>query len=163
MRNHELPFELIDIYNQKMLADRVKLALMRVKRENMVSEREKKIFTRLAAFLQAASEGDRVISSSQMKASNEQSLQALRETLMALRGMFQETESFRNWLNELVQATNMLSEGRLPSLEAQAKLMEFVQKYSAIQAESIREPQVISSGEAITWPLIGRTSYSSTP
>ena len=159
MRNNESRFEVIDIYNQKMLADRAKLALMRVKRENAVLPKEKVVFTRLSMFLQDASEGDKAIS--QMGASSDQSLQALRETLIALRGMFQETEAFRKRLNELVEAADMLSEGNMPSPEAIKKLFDFLERYSAVQSEAIREPQVLSSGEAVIWPLIRhRQSFS---
>ncbi len=159
MRNNESRFEVIDIYNQKMLADRAKLALMRVKRENAVLPKEKVVFTRLSMFLQDASEGDKAIS--QMRASSDQSLQALRQILTALRGMFQETEAFRKRLNELVEAAVMLSEGNMPSPGAIQKLFDFLERYSAVQSEAIREPQVLSSGEAVIWPLIRhRQSFS---
>lgn len=162
MRNNEFPFEVMDIYKNKMLADRAKLALMRIKRENEVLPGEKAVFTRLSKFLQAASDGDKVISNSQMGASSDQSLQALRETLIALSGMVQETESFRNRLNELVAAVDMLANGKIPSPDALQKLLEFLERYSALQSESIREPQVLSSGEAIIWPLARQKPSSST-
>ena len=159
MRNNESRFEVMDIYNQKMLADRAKLALMRVKREKAVLPKQKAVFTRLSLFLQDASEGDKAIS--QMGASSDQSLQALRQILTALRGMFQETGAFRRRLNELVEAAVMLSEGNMPSPEAIQKLLDFLERYSAVQSEAIREPQVLSSGESVIWPLIRhRQSFS---
>lgn len=161
MRNSESRFEVMDIYNQKMLADRAKLALMRVKRENAVLPKEKAVFTRLSMFLQDASEGDKAISNSQMGASSDQSLRALRQILIALRGMFQETKAFSKRLNELVGAADMLSEGNMPSPEAIQKLLDFLERYSAVQSEAIREPQALSSGEAVIWPLIRhRQSFS---
>ena len=159
MRNNESRFEVMNVYNRKMLADRAMLALMRVKRENAVLPKEKAVFIRLSLFLQDASEGDKAIS--QMGASRDQSLQALRETLIALRGMFQETKAFQKRLNELVEATDMLSEGNIPSPEAIQKLFDFLERYSAVQSEAIREPQVLSSGESVIWPLIKhRQSFS---
>lgn len=159
MRNNGSRFEVMDVYNQKMLADRAKLALMRVKRENAVSPKEKAVFIRLSLFLQDASEGDKAIS--QMGASSDQSIQALREILIALRGMFQETDSFRKRLNELVEAADMLSEGKIPSADALQNLLEFLERYSAVQSEAIREPQALSSGEGLIWPLIRqRQSFS---
>ena len=163
MRNNESRFEVMDVYNQKMLADRAKLALMRVKRENAVLPKEKAVFIRLSLFLQAASDGDKAISNSQMGASSDQSLQALRQTLIALRGMFQETESFRNRLNELVAATDMLSEGKIPSADALQNLLEFLERYSAVQSESIREPQALGPSEAVIWPLVRHRQSFSTP
>lgn len=163
MRINESRFELMDIYNRKMLADRAKLALMRVKRVNAVLPKEKVVFTRLSVFLQAASDGDKAISNSQMGASSDQSLQALRQTLIALRGIFQETDSFRHRLNELVSTTDMLSEGKIPSAEALQNLLEFLERYSAIQSESIRDPQALGPGEAVIWPLVRHKQSFSTP
>lgn len=161
MRNNESRFEVMDIYNQKMLADRAKLALIRVKRENSVLPREKAVFARLCKFLEAASDGDKAISNSQMGASSDQSIQALRQILIALRGMFQETEEFRKMLNELVEAADMLAEGNIPPPESIQKLLDFLERYSVVQSEAIREPQVLSSGESVIWPLIRhRQSFS---
>lgn len=161
MRNNEWRFEVMDVYNQKMLADRAQLALMRVKRQNTVSPKEKAVFIRLCNFLKAASDGDKAISSSQMMAPSDQSIQALQQILITLRGMFQETEAFRKRLNELVEAADILSEGHMPSSEAIQKLVDFLERYSAVQSEAIREPQVLGSGESVIWPLLRhRQSFS---
>jgi len=162
MRNTESRFELMDLYNQKMLANRAKLALMRVKRENAVSSKEKAVFIRLLVFLNAASDGDKAISNSKMGASSDQSLQALRQTLIALRGMFQETDSFRKRLNELTETADMLSKGNMPSPEALKNLSEFLERYSAVQSETIREPQSMGQGEAGIWPLVRHMKSFST-
>ena len=161
MRSGELPFELMDIYNRKILSNRAKLALMRVRRENIVTPRERAVFKRVSSLLQTACKGDDAISNSRMRATSEQSLLTLQETLTALRGKFKEPEAIRVILAELFNTTNELSEGRIPSPDTLKQLEEYLVRYNIMQSEKLREPRTSTSSEDKIW-LSQQIGYSLT-
>lgn len=161
MRENKLPFEVMYVYDQKILANKCELTLMRAKRTNELRQQDTKAFARLHSLLQAAVEGDTAVSGSQMAASSEQSLEVLRETLRALVNSLPEARVFKRKLASLAETAQMVSEQRLPSAEQLGELAEFCHLYGLVHAEFLKERYSPQPSEATIWPLATRLGYSS--
>lgn len=162
MRNEEAPFRVISIYNNKILANRTSLALTRVRRENRVRPADRAVFSRMSQLLQAANEGDEAISSSQIRASSEHSLQVLHEALNALMGKLRDTQLFRERLRELAETARMLSNGETPAPSAIDKLYEFSKQYGDLQSQLLKQPSLKPSFGATVWPFVEPNRFSLT-
>ena len=162
MKDEEAPFRLIITYNNKILANRTLLALARVRRENRVRPEDTPVFSRMSQLLQAANEGDEAISSSQIRATSEHSLQVLQEALKTLMGKLRDTQLFRERIKELAETAKMLSEGEIPTASAIDRLYEFSKGYGDFQSQLIKQPSLKSSFGATVWPLVEPSKFSLT-
>lgn len=162
MKNGEAPFQVINIYNNKILANKTRLALIKVKRENRIRPEDRFFLGRMSELLQAAYEGDRAISSSQIRASSEHSLQVLHEALSALIGKLRDTQLFRERLKELVEAAEMLSNGEIPERTALDNLYEFSKEYGDFQSELLKQPSLKPSFGVMVWLFVEPNKFSLT-
>lgn len=162
MKNGEAPFQVISIYNNKILANKTRLALIRVRRENRIRPEDRAVFSRMSQLLQAANEGDEAISSSQIRASSEHSLQVLHEALNALIGKLRDTQLFRERLKELAETARMLSNGEAPTPSALDKLYEFSKEYGDFQSQLLKQPSLKPSFGVTVWPFVEPNKFSLT-
>ena len=162
MKNGVAAFQVIAIYNNKILANKTQLALMKVKRDARIRPEDRVFFLRMSRLLQAANEGDEAISSSQIRASSEHSLQVLHEALGALIGKLRDTQLFRDRLKELVETARMLSGGEIPDDAALENLYEFSKEYGEFQSQLLKQPSLEPSFGVTVWPFVEPSRFSLT-
>ncbi len=134
------PFEVVDIYNHKILANQSKAAIRRAIQNHSTEPSDIPIFKKLADLLNAAYNGDQNVSSSNIRAVSKDSLNILLQTKQAMEGMLRNPAAFRERLDELNKAATELSQGRMVSDEKLKNLSEFCQRYSQFQQQLLKQP-----------------------
>jgi len=151
------PFEVIDIYNHKILANQSKAALRRALRNRRLESTDIAIFTKLSKLLEAAYVGDQTVSSSQIKASSKYSLKILSQTLKAMEGILRDTEAFRDRLDYLHKSATELSKGNSISEERLNSLYDFCKRYAELQRQLLKQPSMKPSYGVTVWPFASQT------
>jgi len=160
MRETKPPFKVLQMYDQKILANRCELILMKVGRTKELHEKDAKVFNRLHKLLQTALQGDIAVSGSGMATSSEQSLEVLRETFKALVNSLPEVKAFKIKLTNLAKTAQMIAERGLPAQEQLDELAAFCHSYSMVQAQLLKEHRTSQLSEASLWPLTMQLGYS---
>lgn len=148
------PFEVIDIYNRKILANQSKAAIRRIIRENQVRTSDLSVFSKLSALLGAAHKGDQSISAAQIRTSDAHSLKILMQTMQAMEGRLTNTRVFRERLDELSKSAQELAQGKVIPVTQLNMLYDFCKKYADVQQQLLKQPFIKSSYGATMWPFV---------
>ena len=154
------PFEVIDIYNQKILANQSIAAIRRVKRNGTVDESDIDTFKKLSKLLDAAYIGDQNVSGSKIKASSKYSLKILSQTLNAMKGQLRDTKAFREHLEFLQKSASKLAKGTPIPDEELNLLFNFCKRYSDLQKQLLKQPSVKPSYGVTVWPFENQTGHT---
>lgn len=153
MIQHRAALELIETYEQKIMASKAELALLRVQRTKAVGRDDKPVFKNLLSVLIAAFEGDEAISVAQAAPGSQWSLKVLRQTLKAFAELTPSSELFRRRVSRLARTAEDLSEGRVPAAGDIVELRTFVHSYGALQADILSGQASGRFPGAEVWPL----------
>ncbi len=160
MRERRDPFEVIDIYNHKILANQSRAAIRRVKREKRIESGDIAVFKKLSQLLEAAYAGDQSVSGSQVRASSTHSLRILAQTFKAMEGILRNTKAFRETLDDLSGAAIELSQNRTISDDRLDSLYEFCCRYAALQQQLLKQSSTKPSYGVSVWPFESRIRHT---
>ncbi|MBI2855026.1 MAG: hypothetical protein HYX87_08950 [Chloroflexi bacterium] len=147
------PFDVLDTYNRKILANRSRAAIRRAMREKNVRSGDVPILVKLADLLRAAREGDQSISTSQVKASDSRSLKILMQTMQALETRLINTKAFRDRLEELAKSAQDLAENKPVEHKNLVSLEDFCKRYAELQQRIVKQPLSGSTYGVSVWPF----------
>jgi hypothetical protein len=160
MRERRDPFDVIDVYSHKILANQSKAAIRRVQRNKIIEPLDVDTFKRLSKLLEAAYDSDQKISGAQIKASSSYSLKILMQTLKAMEGMLRNAQAFRGRLDDLKQSAVELSRGNIISEDKLESLYDFCKRYAEVQQQLLKEPSIRSSFGVNVWPFASPIKYT---
>lgn len=147
------PFEIVDIYNNKIFANQCVAAIRRTRRDRAIDSSDLKTFQKLSDLLDAAYSADQTVSGASVRASSKYSLKILSQTLKAMQGTLTDTNAFRARLDELHRAASDLSQNRTISDTRLGTLNDFCTRYSALQRQLLKQPSNKPPYGVTQWPL----------
>jgi hypothetical protein len=153
MGERQDPFEVIDIYNHKILANQSVAAIRRTVRNQKIDESDLEVFKKLSSLLNEAYTADQSVSATKLKASSKYSLTILSQTLKAMEGTSSNTDAFRGTLNDLHKAAIDLSQGKIISESKLSTLNDFCKRYSSLQRQLLKQPSLKPSYGVTVWPF----------
>ena len=159
MGERQDPFEVIDIYNHRILANQSKAAIRRVKRDKSIEPGDMVVFKKLSQLLEAAYIGDQSVSGSQIRASSTHSLKILAQTFKAMEGVLRNTKVFRETLDDLNKASIELSQNKVISDDRLDSLYEFCNRYAALQQQLLKQSSTKPSYGITVWPFERRIKH----
>lgn len=154
------PFEVIDIYTHKILANQSKAAIRRVKRDKSIEAGDIVVFKKLSQLLEAAYTGDQSVFGSQIRASSTHSLKILAQTFQAMEGILRNTEAFRKTLDDLNRAAIELSQNKVISDDRLDSLYDFCNRYAALQQQLLKQSSIKPSYGITAWPFESRIKHT---
>jgi len=154
------PFEVIDIYNHKILANQSIAAIRRVMRNRIIEPEDIPIFKKLSNLLDAAYNADQTVSGANIKASSKYSLRILSQTLKAMEGTLKGTQAFRGILDSLHRTAIELSNGNAISDDKLNNLHDFCKRYAALQRQLLKQPSIMPSYGVTVWPFTRQTRHT---
>lgn len=160
MGERQDPFEVIDIYNNKILANQSKAAIRRIKRNKGIESGDIAVFKKLSQLLKAAYTGDQSVSGSQIRASSTHSLKILAQTFKAMEGILRNTKAFRETLDDLNKAAIELSQSNVISDDRLDSLYDFCNRYAALQQQLLKQSSTRPSYGITVWPFESRTKHT---
>jgi len=148
------PFEVIDIYSNKILANQSVAAIRRVLRDHVIEQADITTFKKLSNLLDAAYTADQTVTGANIRASSKYSLKILSQTLKTMEGTQKDTHAFRNILNDLHKTAIELSNGNINSDEKLNNLQDFCKRYAVLQRQLIKQPSIKPSYGVAVWPIL---------
>jgi hypothetical protein len=147
------PFQIIDIYNHKILANQCIAAIRRTQRNQAIDTADLVTFQKLSRLLDEAYSADQNVSGAGVKASSKYSLKILSQTLKAMQGTLKGTSSFRARLDDLHKASAELSQNKIVSDPQLNMLFDFCRRYATLQRQLLKQPSTRASYGVTAWPF----------
>lgn len=147
------PFEIMDIYNTKILANQSIAAIRRVIRNHSVDKSDIPTFKKLSNLLETAYNADQTVFGAKIRASSKNSMKVLSQTIKAMEGKLKDTSTFRNFIDELRKTSLELSSENVTSNEKLIALDDFCKRYHSLQKELIKQRSSRTSFGASVWPF----------